>query len=185
MLLLGFIVGDSSNKDTSFTWVESYHFAEKTTQEKKMLNRALCPPNPSLSNTLLPPPDDALSKARPQGSRVTKTEPRNRIIKTHSVPSRSTKPDNSPQFSAKNLPNASWFQPIVQQQSLHKAYNELPAALRNIDVIEPHLIIQLFFSDEIFETICMNTNLYAANKKAKKSDRSREGPREKVSSYVS
>ena len=133
-----------------------------------MSNRALRPPNSSLSYTLLPPPDDAPSEARPQGSRVTKTKPANRITKTHSVPSWSTKPDNSPQFSAKNLPDAPWFQPIVHQQSLHKAYNKLPAALCNIDVIEPHLMFQLFFSDEIFETICTNTNLYAADKKAKK-----------------
>ena len=133
-----------------------------------MSSRALRPPNPSLSYTLLPPPDDAPIKDRPQGSRVTKTRSSNRITKGHSVPTRSTKSDNSSQFNVKNLPNAPWFQPIVHQQGLHKAYNTLPVALRNIDVIEPHLMFQLFFNDEIFETICTNTNLYAADKKAKK-----------------
>src|ERR1700761_9312809 len=104
-----------------------------------MSSRALRPPNPSLSYTLLPPLDDAPIKDRPQGSRVTKTRSSNRITKGHSVPTRSTKPDNSSQFNVKNLPNAPWFQPIVHQQYLHKAYNTLPVALRNIDVIEPHL----------------------------------------------
>ena len=144
MLLVGFVVGESCNKDTSFAWVEAQHFAEKTTQEKKMSDRALCPPNPSLFYTLLPPPDTAPSKARPQGSRIIKTKPPNHITKTHSVPAPSTKPDNSSQFSAKNLPDPPWFQPFIHQQSLHKAYNTLPVALRNIDVIESHLVFQLF-----------------------------------------
>jgi len=54
------------------------------------------------------------------------------------------------------------------QQCLHKAYNRLLVVLRNIEDIEPNLMFQLFFSEEILETICVNTNLYAADKKAKK-----------------
>ena len=175
MLLVSFVVGDSNNKDASFSQIEAHHFAEKKTQEEKMLNRALRPPNLSIVYTLLPPSNDVPSKARPQGSRVTKTRPPNRITKTHSVPSRSTKRDNSSQFNAKNLPNASWFQPIVHQQSLYKAYNRLLVALRNINVIESHFMFQLFFSDEIFETICTNMNLYAANKRAKIAGRAGNG----------
>lgn len=56
----------------------------------------------------------------------------------------------------------------MHKQSLHKAYNTLPPALRNLDVIEPIHIFQLFFNDDMFKTISTNINLYAAKRQAAK-----------------
>lgn len=133
-----------------------------------MSERVLRPCHLNVSYTAINSDDEAGPSNAPISSKKTKKIPKSSITKYHSAVSKQKEPPYTPAFDPASLPNAQWFEPLIHPRPLHKAYNKLPPALGNLDIIEPINIFQLFFTDDMLEAISVNTNHYAAQKRVEK-----------------
>jgi hypothetical protein len=97
------------------------------------------------------------------------------MTKNHSAVSKKKEPPYTSAFDPAPLLDAQWFEPLIHPRPLHKVYNKLPPALGNLGIIEPINIFQLFFTDDLLEAISVNTNHYAAQKRAEKSLKNMRG----------
>jgi hypothetical protein len=133
-----------------------------------MSERVLRPRHLNVSYTAINSDDEAGPSNAPISSEKTKKIPRSSVTKNHSAVSKKKEPPYTPAFDTASLPRAQWFEPLIHPRPLHKAYNKLPPALGNLGIIEPINIFQLFFTDDLLEAISVNTNHYAAQKRAGK-----------------
>lgn len=102
--------------------------------------------------------------ARKHISKATK----NRILKSHSPIKKTRSKAKIPSNLQSSLPRDPYFAPFIHTRPVHKAQNRLPPSITDLDVIIPHHIFDLFFSDDILQRMTYNTNLYAAEKRKKK-----------------
>lgn len=80
------------------------------------------------------------------------------VVKTLRLPP--PKP-SKPQHLQHKMPAPPIFTPIQHKHALYKAYNTLPHSLHDLEGVEPIHVFRLFMNDTLFNTMAINTNLYA------------------------
>ena len=127
-----------------------------------MASRVLRPRSDNL-NYYIPHPDQvtASNSRKIQPPQPTKS----RITKPHSAPRLPHKQRTSSTNIQSSLPNTPYFSPLSHQHAPHVGQNRLPSCLMHADIIEPHQIFRLFFTEPILHLMVTNTNAYASVKR--------------------
>ena len=103
----------------------------------------------------------ALPQPRQRKTSV-KTRPQ-RIMKNHSPPPGKAKSALSHSII---LPEVPLYCPLRHPYPLHSPINHLPSSLLALNSIKPSDIVNLFLTEELFQTMSSNTNLYAQQKRS-------------------